>query len=138
MALGIGIYNIPRDIALGSMFLFSPIRGLHLGVLLLLHGIPEGIAIGVLLKEYGAGISISLASVGGFIHYITCRETLYHIREKREGRLSTVGNTLGMGVFFITFSTDYRKQFSWSDKTANLCWSVTKLLFTYSVIHPSI
>lgn len=136
MALGIGIHNIPGGIALGSMLFFSPIRGLHLGVVLLLHGIPEGLAIGVFLKEYGAGIlkmlyfsiytsipmgistavgkaisnispfiiSISLAFAGGLILYITCRETLYQARETWKGRLSTVGNALGMvlGVFFIT------------------------------------
>lgn len=137
MALGIGIHNIPGGIALGSMLFISPIKGLHLGVVLLLHGIPEGLAIGVFLKEYGAGIlkmlyfsfytsmpmgisaavgkaisnispfiiSISLAFAGGLILYITCRETLYQARETWKGRLSTVGNGLGMvlGVFFITF-----------------------------------
>lgn len=136
MALGIGIHNIPGGVALGSMLFFSEIKGLHLGIVLLLHGIPEGLAIGVFLKEYGAGIlkmlyfsfytsfpmgisavvgrvisnispfviSISLAFAGGLILYITCRETLPQARETWKGRLSTIGNALGMvlGVLFIT------------------------------------
>jgi len=50
-------------------------------------------------------ISISLAFAGGLMLYVTCRETLYQARKTWNGRLSTIGNALGMvlGVFFIAF-----------------------------------
>ena len=38
MALGIGIHNIPGGIALGSLLGISIVKGLHLGIILLLHG----------------------------------------------------------------------------------------------------
>lgn len=51
MAIGIGIHNIPSGIALGSLFLASPIKAFHLAVALVIHGIPEGLAVGLFLKE---------------------------------------------------------------------------------------
>ncbi|MDF3003034.1 MAG: hypothetical protein K0Q48_3153 [Bacillota bacterium] len=51
MAIGIGIHNIPSGIALGSLFLASPIKAFHLAVALTIHGIPEGLAVGLFLKE---------------------------------------------------------------------------------------
>ncbi|MDF2656409.1 MAG: hypothetical protein K0R19_2883 [Bacillota bacterium] len=51
MAIGIGIHNIPSGIALGSLFLTSPIKAFHLATALIIHGIPEGLAVGLFLKE---------------------------------------------------------------------------------------
>lgn len=51
MAIGIGIHNIPSGIALGSLFYISYIEGISLALILILHGIPEAIAVGIFLKE---------------------------------------------------------------------------------------
>lgn len=51
IAIGIGIHNIPGGIALGSLFYISYIKGTSLALILILHGIPEAIAVGIFLKE---------------------------------------------------------------------------------------
>lgn len=51
MAIGIGIHNIPGGIALGSLLYISYIEGISLSIILILHGIPESIAVGIFLKE---------------------------------------------------------------------------------------
>jgi len=120
MAIGIGIHNIPGGIAFGSLFC-SP-EGLTLGILLreyksntaillafsLITSLPMGLGsvLGTLLGTLSPlVICFSLALAGGMILYIIYRETLPSSREIWKGKLSTVGNVLGMivGILMISF-----------------------------------
>lgn len=51
MSIGIGIHNIPSGIALGSLFHISFLEGIGLALILIFHGIPEAVAVGIFLKE---------------------------------------------------------------------------------------
>lgn len=136
LTIGVAIDNFPAGIALGSLFSVSLVKGLQLALILVIHGIPEGLSIGYFLKEsrkslftvllfsiiasipmgFGAMlgamlskvstkvISISLAFASGLIMYVVFRETLGEARETWKGRLSTIGNVLGMIFGFLAVS----------------------------------
>ena len=53
--MSIGIHNIPAGIALGSLLNISYTQGIQLAIALL-HGIPEGLTLGIYLKESNSKI----------------------------------------------------------------------------------
>lgn len=135
MAIGIGIHNLPSGVALGSLFSMSLSKGMRLAIALILHGIPEGLTLGIFFKESRASkrqlifISIiislpmgigtvlgglmktdiatgfSLAFAGALILYITLRETLPSASDIWKGRITTIGNVVGIviGMLLISF-----------------------------------
>lgn len=134
MAIGIGIHNLPSGLALGSLLFNSPESGFYLAIALILHGVPEGLTLGVLFREckesiiklllisiiisipMGLGsslgcilrtpffICISLSFAGSMILYVTLRETLPTANDLWKGRLTTIGNVLGiiLGMLFVS------------------------------------
>lgn len=135
MSIGIGIHNLPTGVALGSLLSNSPENGISLAIALILDGIPEGLTLGVLFKEckeskrklfiisilisipLGIGaafgcmlktpfiLCLSLSFAGAMILYVTLRETLPAANDIWKGRLTTIGNVLGiiLGMLFISF-----------------------------------
>ncbi len=134
MAIGVGIHNLPSGLALGSLLANSPKNGFYLAIALILHGIPEGLTLGVFLREcrgnilnlvlisvlislpMGLGSALggilrtpfilcfSLSFAGSMILYVTLRETLPAANSLWPGRLTTIGNVLGilLGMLLIT------------------------------------
>lgn len=135
MAIGIGIHNLPSGVALGSLVSMSFNKAMRLAIALVLHGIPEGLTLGIFFKECRAsklqlifisilislpmGIgtviggflktdiatSFSLAFAGALILYITLRETLPSASDIWKGRVTTIGNVIGIiiGMIMISF-----------------------------------
>lgn len=135
MSIGIGIHNLPSGVAIGSLIYGSPESGFHLIIALILHGIPEGLTLGILLSQcninklklflitvitsipMGFGsvlggllkspsiICISLGFASAMILYVTLRETLPAANETWRGRITTIGNVLGIiiGMLMISF-----------------------------------
>lgn len=134
MAIGISIHNLPSGLALGSLYYHSPQNGIYLSIALILHGIPEGLTLGVLFKEnikskfklfvisilisipMGIGsllgcilsspllICSSLSFAAAMMLYVTLRETLPTANDLWKGRLTTIGNVLGiiLGMLFVS------------------------------------
>lgn len=134
MAIGISIHNMPSGLALGSLFFHNPIDGLYLTFALIIHGIPEGLTLGVLFREsiqsrlklfvisimisipMGVGallgcvlsspllICASLSFAAAMVLYVTLRETLPTANDLWKGRLTTIGNVLGiiLGMLFVS------------------------------------
>ncbi|MDP4146798.1 MAG: ZIP family metal transporter, partial [Bacillota bacterium] len=64
MTIGFAIDNFPAGIALGSLLSISLLKGLQLALILILHGIPEGLTIGYLLKQSNKSLfTIMLLSI---------------------------------------------------------------------------
>jgi len=135
MSIGIGIHNLPSGVALGSLISATPIVGFQLAIALILHGIPEGLTLGIFFRECNASksklvlmsvitsipmglgavlggalrspfvTSISLSFAGAMILYITLRETLPSANDTWNGRLTTIGNVLGIigGLLMVSF-----------------------------------
>ena len=135
MSIGIGIHNLPSGVALGSLISATPIVGFQLAIALILHGIPEGLTLGIFFRECNASksklvlmsvltsipmglgavlggalkspfiTSISLSFAGAMILYITLRETLPSANDTWNGRLTTIGNVLGIigGMLMVSF-----------------------------------
>lgn len=135
MALGIGIHNLPSGVALGSLITAAPSSGFHLALALILHGIPEGLAIGLLMAGCGSGkwnmfivsiitsiplgigsmmgsylkspeiICVSLAFASAMILYVTLGETLPAASDTWSGRMTTIGNVIGIiiGMIMVSF-----------------------------------
>ncbi|WP_099467959.1 ZIP family metal transporter [Konateibacter massiliensis] len=133
MAIGISIHNLPSGLALGSLLYHSPQNGIYLAIALILHGIPEGLTLGILFREgkkskltlllisilislpTGLGsslgcilsspflICISLSFAAAMMLYVTLRETLPTANDLWKGRLTTIGNVLGiiLGMLFV-------------------------------------
>lgn len=135
MSIGMAIHNLPSGLALGSLLLNSPQDGFYLAIALVLDGIPEGLTLGVFLKESkvskmkfllvsiliaipaGLGslmggilrtpfvICLSLSFAGAMMLYVTLRETLPAANDIWKGRLTTIGNVIGviLGMLFVSF-----------------------------------
>lgn len=134
MIIGIGIHNLPSGVALGSLIYNSPINGFRLILALVIHGIPEGLTLGVFLRECNANkiklllvsvltaipmgigaalgcilrapivICLSLSFASSMILYVTLRETLPAANYIWKGRLTTIGNVLGIILGMILIS----------------------------------
>jgi ZIP family zinc transporter len=135
MSFGIAMHNLPSGLALGSLLLNSPENGFFLSIALILDGIPEGLTLGVFFKESkiskmkfllvsiliaiptGLGslmggvlkspliICLSLSFAGAMMLYVTLRDTLPAANDLWNGRLTTIGNVLGiiLGMLFVSF-----------------------------------
>lgn len=134
MAIGISIHNLPSGLALGSLLFHSPQNGVYLAIALIIHGIPEGLTLGVLFREgiksklklfvisilisipMGIGsilgcvfsspplICFSLSFAAAMMLYVTLRETIPTANDLWKGRLTTIGNVLGiiLGLLFVS------------------------------------
>lgn len=51
MAIAIGLDNLPGGVALGSMYTLSHPKGFEMATVLMIHGIPEGLSLGLFLRE---------------------------------------------------------------------------------------
>lgn len=134
MAIGISIHNLPSGLALGSLYDHSVQNGVYFSIALILYGIPEGLTLGILFREniksrlkllfisilisipMGIGsllgcifssphlICFSLSFAAAMILYITLRETLPTANGLWKGRLTTIGNVLGiiLGMLFVS------------------------------------
>jgi len=135
MSIGIGIHNLPSGVALGSLIFATPTVGFQLAIALILHGIPEGLTLGIFFRECNASksklffmsvltsipmglgavlggalqspfvIAISLSFAGAMILYITLRETLPSANDTWKGRMTTIGNVVGIvaGMLIVSF-----------------------------------
>lgn len=126
MSIGIAMHNLPSGIALGSLFSVSPVNGFYLSAAIMLHDIPDGLTLGIFFRECGEKIrklvliafltslpmalgslfgcfikspviiTLSLSFAAVMILYVTIRETLPLANKTWNGRLTTIGNVIGM------------------------------------------
>ncbi len=94
--LSIGFYLKNGKSQFTVPLLFSMFTALPMGIGAILGGYIGNIS--------SYTISISLSFAGGLILYVVCREILPEAREVWEGRLSTIGNVLGViaGILIIS------------------------------------
>lgn len=107
LSIALIIHGIPEGLAIGLFFRESNVSSIVLVFVSILISIPMGL--GSLIGGIISGISpvissISIAFAAGMILYVTCRETLPSARDTWGGRLSAVGNILGIiaGILLIS------------------------------------
>ena len=107
LAIVLFLHSIPEGLTIGyflkeskkslfTILLFSIIASVPMGI---------GASIGATISKISPQIiSISLAFASGLILYVVFRETLEEARKTWHGRLSTIGNVLGLivGFFAVT------------------------------------
>ena len=108
MALVLILHGIPEGMAIGIFLRESNSKMFLLILISVLTSIPMGIGslLGGLISETSPYItSISLSFAGGMILYVVLRETLQESRNLWKGRLTTIGNILGiiLGISFVSF-----------------------------------
>jgi ZIP family zinc transporter len=108
LAIALIIHGIPEGLAVGIFLRESNANPITLLLVSLFTAIPMGLGslIGGLISTISPVIiCISLSFAGGMMLYIICRETLPSARDTWRGRLSTIGNIIGMiaGIFLISF-----------------------------------
>lgn len=128
MSIGIALHNFPEGFAVGSGFEASIGLGLTITTVIIIHDIPEGIAMAVPLRvggfskakafmftvlsgipmgfgalmgawlgEISTGmISVCLGFAGGAMLYIIFGELVAESKKLYSGRLSSIGNVLGI------------------------------------------
>lgn len=128
MALGIGLHNLAEGFAVGSGFEASMTLGITVTTIIVIHDIPEGLAIAVPMRAGGFSrrkaffytvisgipmgigaffgallgsisnevISACLGFAAGAMLYIVCGELIPESKKLYLGRLSSIGNTLGI------------------------------------------
>lgn len=105
LALILFIHAIPEGLTIGY-FLKESKKNLFTVLLLsIIASVPMGLgaSIGATISKVSPQIiSVSLAFASGLILYVVFRETLEEARETWRGRLSTIGNVLGMILGFLT------------------------------------
>ncbi len=108
LALALIIHGIPEGLTLGILLRECESNLPMLLTFPIVTSIPMGLGsiLGALLGNLSPlVICLSLAIAGGMILYIIYRETLPSSKEIWKGKLSTVGNVLGMivGILMVTF-----------------------------------
>jgi ZIP family zinc transporter len=108
LAIALILHGIPEGLALGIFLRECNTSTFSLILISVLTSIPMGLGSllgGIISKISPIIICISLAFAGGMILYIICRETLPSARDTWKGRLSTIGNVLGMiaGILIVSF-----------------------------------
>lgn len=106
LSIALIIHGIPEGLAVGMFFRESNASSIVLVFVSILTSIPMGLGSllgGIISNISPVIISISLAFASGMILYILCRETLPSARETWNGRLSTIGNVLGVitGILIV-------------------------------------
>lgn len=107
LSIALIIHGIPEGLAVGLFLNESSISSIILVFVSFLTSIPMGLGSllgGVISKISPIISSVSLAFAAGMILYITCRETLPSARDTWSGRLSTIGNVLGIMVGMLLIS----------------------------------
>jgi ZIP family zinc transporter len=105
LALILFLHGIPEGITIGYFLKESKMNLFTVILLSILASVPMSIGASIgsgLSKVSTEIISVSLAFASGLILYVVFRETLEEARETWRGRLSTVGNVLGMITGFLT------------------------------------
>ncbi|UZQ48893.1 ZIP family metal transporter [Clostridium kluyveri] len=108
LAIALILHGIPEGLAVGIFFRESNLSTFSLVIISVITSIPMGLGAllgGIISKISPIVICISLAIAGGMILYIVCRETLPNARDTWKGRLSTIGNVIGMiaGILIVSF-----------------------------------
>ncbi|WML37640.1 ZIP family metal transporter [Clostridium sp. OS1-26] len=108
LAIALILHGIPEGLAVGIFLRESNASTFSLIFISVLTSIPMGIGSvlgGIISKISPVVICISLAFAGGMILYIICRETLPSARDTWKGRMSTIGNVIGMiaGMLIVSF-----------------------------------
>jgi len=107
LAIALTLHGIPEGLTLGIFFRECNASKSKLILIPVLTSIPMGIGAilgGAILKS-PFFISISLSFAGAMILYITLRETLPSANDTWKGRLTTIGNVLGIiaGMIMVSF-----------------------------------
>jgi len=98
------LHGIPEGLTIGYFLKESDTNLFTIILLSILASIPMGIGatLGLAISKISTSIiSLSLAFASGIMMYVVFRETLGEARETWKGRLSTVGNVLGMIFGFL-------------------------------------
>lgn len=108
LAIALILHGIPEGLAVGIFLRESDASVFTLVLISVLTSIPMGLGSllgGIISNLSPLVISISLSFAGGMILYIIYRETLPNAHETWRGRLSTIGNVLGMiaGMLMVSF-----------------------------------
>lgn len=93
------IHGIPEGLAIGIFLREGNVKTILTIIIAMLTSIPMGLgsALGGMVSKISEGmVCISLTFAAGMILYIIYRETLPSARDTWKGRLSTIGNVLGM------------------------------------------
>ena len=103
MAIGIALHNFPEVFAVGTGFQASKKHGVAVTLVIVIHDIPEGIpmGIGAFLCALLGGISKNfiaacLGFAAGAMLYIVFVELVPESKRIYLGRLSSIGNILGI------------------------------------------
>jgi len=107
LAIALILHGIPEGLTLGIFFRECNASKSKLILIPILTSIPMGLGAvlgGALLKS-PFFISISLSFAGAMILYITLRETLPSANDTWKGRLTTIGNVIGIiaGMLMISY-----------------------------------
>lgn len=108
LAITLIIHGIPEGLAVGIFLREINSSSIVLVFVSILTSVPMGLGSllgGIISNISPAIISISLSFATGMILYIICSETLPSARETWNGRLSTIGNVLGImsGMLLVSF-----------------------------------
>ena len=107
IAIVIAIHDIPEGIAVALPLRMGGIRKLKVLALVIISGLPTAIGafIGGILGEVSEKfITLCLGFAGGAMIYIVCNELMPEARKLHRGRLSSIGNMLGiLGGILVVF-----------------------------------
>lgn len=107
IALVIALHDIPEGMAVAVPLRAAGIRSSKVILLTLISGLPTAVGsfIGVLLGEISREvIALCLGFAGGAMIYIVCSELIPEAKRVHSGKLSSVGNMLGiLAGIFVSF-----------------------------------
>ena len=107
IALVIAVHDIPEGMAVAVPLRAAGIKGSKVIMLTLLSGLPTAVGafIGVLLGEISSDIiAMCLGFAGGAMIYIVCSELIPEAKRVNSGRLSSIGNMIGiLAGIFVSF-----------------------------------
>lgn len=107
LAIALVLHGIPEGLAVGIFLREFNASIFSLVLTSILTSIPMGLGAllgGIVSRISPVVICISLAFAGGMILYIIYRETLPSARDTWKGRMSTIGNVIGMIVRMLIVS----------------------------------
>ncbi|MGE5327968.1 MAG: ZIP family metal transporter [Deltaproteobacteria bacterium] len=107
IALVIAVHDIPEGMAVAVPLRAAGIKGSRVLFLTILSGLPTAVGafFGVLLGEISREIiAMCLGFAGGAMIYIVCSELIPEAKRVHSGRLSSIGNMLGiLSGIFVSF-----------------------------------
>ena len=106
IAIVIAVHDIPEGMAVAVPLRAAGMKGVKVLILTLLSGLPTAVGafIGVVLGNISREIiSVCLGFAGGAMIYIVCSELIPEAKRVYSGRLSSIGNLLGiLGGIFVS------------------------------------